>query len=430
MIIKKFTAKTEEAATEAAKKELGSGVVIMNVRQVKAKGILAAFKPKLTEVTVALEEESERSSYLRRESAPVQGPKPMMPQDQPAPAKKTVLSGEARSIEEKLENLQTLLESQLQNRQPVQPGSQSADAQRQVIPAETYRGEDGRPEQPGQDGTAETAEQSEPDDELMKFRKLIYNTLLENEVDEKYAGTIMEEMEKIQKPNMPFDYLLAGIYQRLILKFGKAEEITEAAQGPRIVTFIGPTGVGKTTTIAKIASKYVVEEKKKVALLTTDTYRIAAAEQLRTYANILMVPFRVIYTQEELAAALQDFYDYDYILVDTTGHSPQNREQLGNMKQQLQFMKQSAECRFYLVLSATTKYRDLLKIADSYSQVADYQLIFTKLDETEALGNLLNLRLHTGAGIAYVTCGQNVPDDIEVFNPQKTVKQLLGGRKE
>lgn len=430
MIIKKFTGKTEEAATEAAKKELGSGVVIMNVRQVKAKGILASFKPKLTEVTVALEEESERSSYLRREGTPVQIHKPAASQEQTDPERKTILSGEARSIEEKLENLQTLLESQLQNRQPVQSGSQSSEAQRQVISTEISRGEGDRQEQPVQDRAAETAEQSEPEDELMKFRKLIYNTLLENEVDEKYAGKIMEEMEKIQKPNMPFDYLLAGIYQRLILKFGKAEEITEASQGPRIVTFIGPTGVGKTTTIAKIASRYVVEEKKKVALLTTDTYRIAAAEQLRTYANILMVPFRVIYTQEELAAALQDFYDYDYIMVDTTGHSPQNREQLGNMKQLLKYMEQSAECHFYLVLSSTTKYKDLLKIADSYSQVADYQLIFTKLDETEALGNLLNLRMHTGAGIAYVTCGQNVPDDIEVFNPQKMVKQLLGGRKD
>lgn len=430
MIIKKFTGKTEEAATEAARKELGSGVVIMNVRQVKAKGILATFKPKLTEVTVAMEEESERSAYLRRESTPVQIPKQAAPQEQPALEKKGVLPKETRSIEEKLENLQILLERQLQNSQAVQPGSQPSEAQRQVLPTETYRGEEDWQEQPGQDGAAETAAQSEPDDELMKFRKLIYNTLLENEVDEKYAGTIMEEMEKIQKPNMPFDYLLASIYQRLILKFGKAEEITEASQGPRIVTFIGPTGVGKTTTIAKIASRYVVEEKKNVALLTTDTYRIAAAEQLRTYANILMVPFRVIYTQEELKTALQDFSSYDYILVDTTGHSPQNREQLGNMKQLLNYMKQSAECNSYLVLSATTKYKDLLKIADSYSQVADYQLIFTKLDETEALGNLLNLRLHTGAGIAYVTCGQNVPEDIEVFNPQKTVKQLLGGRRE
>lgn len=240
----------------------------------------------------------------------------------------------------------------------------------------------------------------------------------------------MEEMDKIQKPNMPFDYLLASIYQRMILKFGKTEENMETAHGPRTVIFIGPTGVGKTTTIAKIASRYAVEQKKKVALLTMDTYRIAAAEQLRTYANILMVPFRVVYTEEELLTAIQDFQNYDYILMDTAGHSPQNKEQLADMKQLLSRVKKLADCQFYLVLSATTKYKDLMKIADSYRQIAEYKLIFTKLDETEALGNLLNLRLYTDASIAYVTCGQNVPDDIEVFNPQKTVKQLLGGGRQ
>ena len=87
------------------------------------------------------------------------------------------------------------------------------------------------------------------------------------------------------------------------------------------------------------------------------------------------------------------------------------------------------EHEVFLVLSATTKYRDLLSIADTYSAMTDYKLIFTKLDETTTLGNLLNLRLYTNASLSYVTCGQNVPDDIEIFNPQKTVKQLLGGKK-
>ena len=287
----------------------------------------------------------------------------------------------------------------------------------------------GETEQSERDASSE-AENAEQNDELKKFRQLIYDTMVENEVDEKYLEKVMEEIDKIQKPNMPFDYLLASIYQRMILKFGKTEEDTEVSQKPRIITFIGPTGVGKTTTIAKIASHYVVDQKRQVALLTLDTYRIAAAEQLRTYANILMVPFRVLYTEEELASAIQDFQDYEYILVDTPGHSPQNREQLGNLKQMLAQMKQVAECRFYLVLSATTKYRDLIKIADSYRQIADYQLIFTKLDETEALGNLLNMRLYTDTTIAYVTHGQNVPDDIEPFNPQKTVKKLLGGGRQ
>lgn len=418
MIIKKFTGKTEAEATEAAQKELGSGVVILSVRQIKPKGLLAAVKPKLTEVTVAMEEEPERSAYVKKEPAQT---RTAAPEASGAP-----VSNGTRSIEDKLENLQILLESQLKLRQ--QESRQAAEEGKPDGTATAARREEGEPSEVEE--AAEVSAEPEQDSELKRFSQLIYDTLLENEVDEKYAGKIMEEMDKIQKPNMPFDYLLANIYQRMILKFGKTEESAETVHGPKVVIFIGPTGVGKTTTIAKIASRYAVEQKKKVALLTMDTYRIAAAEQLRTYANILMVPFRVVYTEEEMLTAVQDFQDYDYILMDTAGHSPQNREQLGSMKQLLGRAKKTAECYFYLVLSATTKYKDLKKIADSYSQIADYRLIFTKLDETEALGNLLNLRLYTDASIAYVTYGQNVPDDIEVFNPQKTVKRLLGGGKQ
>ncbi|MCR5753911.1 MAG: flagellar biosynthesis protein FlhF, partial [Acetatifactor sp.] len=167
---------------------------------------------------------------------------------------------------------------------------------------------------------------------------------------------------------------------------------------------------------------------KKVALLTLDTYRIAAAEQLRTYANILEVPFRVIYTEDELQNAIVDFKEYDFIFIDTAGHSHQNEEQLQFMKKMLDSVTNLAENECFLVLSATTKYRDLLKIAENYKSITDYQLIFTKLDETTAVGSLLNLKLYTDSPIAYVTYGQNVPDDIERFNPQKTVKQLLGGK--
>ena len=214
----------------------------------------------------------------------------------------------------------------------------------------------------------------------------------------------------------------------MILKFGKSSGIEPASSGIKLVFFIGPTGVGKTTTIAKIASKFRVDEKKKVALLTADTYRIAAAEQLRTYANILEVPFRVIYTVEEISKAMEDFRDYDYIMIDTAGHSHQNNTQKDNMCNIIHSVDEKVEKEVHLVLSATTKYRDLISIADSYKELVDYKLIFTKLDETTTLGNLLNLRLYTGASLSYVTYGQNVPDDIEDFNPQKTVKRLLGGK--
>ena len=170
------------------------------------------------------------------------------------------------------------------------------------------------------------------------------------------------------------------------------------------------------------------EPQEKVVLLTTDTYRIAAAEQLKTYASILNIPFRVIYTEEEMMTAVGDYKEYDYILVDTAGHSQHNEDQKDSMAHFLRSVDDTVDKDIYLVVSATTKYRDLLAIADAYSEFTDYKLIFTKLDETTTLGNLFNLCMYTGASMSYITTGQKVPDDIEVFSPQTTVKQLLGGK--
>lgn len=413
MIIKKFTGKTEAEATEAAKKELGSTLVIMNVREVKKKGLFAFLLPKQIEVTAALEEEAparpQYGSILRTAAD-----KEIRTEQQNLLAKNST-----ENIEKKLDSLQTLLESQLNNRQ----SEKEESAKTQDVPDAEEK------EDKTQDMAAAEKKEEEKNPEQDKFIRLLYNKMLDNEMDEKYVNSILEDASKTKKADLPFDYLLANIYQKMVLKFGKSEEITPSEEGPRIVLFIGPTGVGKTTTIAKLAGRYCVEEKKKVALLTADTYRIAAAEQLRTYANILETPFRIIYTPEELQAAVDDYWDCDYIFIDTAGRSHQNTDQLEKMKEMVAALKRPESYQVFLVLSATTKYRDLQKIADCYGRIADFELIFTKLDETEAVGNLLNMKLYTDAPIAYVTCGQNVPDDMEAFNPQKTVKQILGGKE-
>ena len=420
MIIKKFTGKTQLEATAEARRELGPNVVVMNVRTVKQKGFFSFLKAPLAEVTVALEEEPERGATRQ-----IVNPAPPV-SDSVRDAVNQVSSlvnadiekekaQETRNdsaIEEKLDSLHSLLEKQISTPKKV------------VMP---------EPEEPKPAPTRNFNEEAgnevqDVDPELLKFMKLLYNTMIENEVNEKVANAIIDETRKSSKPGMPFDYALANTYQKMILKFGTPQPITPAARGPKVVFFIGPTGVGKTTTIAKIASKFSVDENRKVALLTADTYRIAAAEQLRTYANILEVPFRVVYSVEEVEQALDDFAAYDYILVDTAGHSHQNESQRDQMNAFIHSVDGMAEKETFLVLSATTKYRDLISIADTYSMLTDYKLIFTKLDETTTLGNLLNLKLHTGTTISYVTDGQNVPDDIAPFNPQKTVKLLLGGK--
>lgn len=427
MIIKRFQAKTENDAVELAKKELGPNVVIMNVKNIKKKGLFSFLKGSMVEVTAALEDERERQIQSSFATAQEVQKKPLKNEENTITEAASSISASSLTaleqlaklqeqsiqtqdkrnksdsvgsfLEERLDNLENLLKQQMDN-------------------SETDKNKESKVE-----------ELTEEESEQMRFMKLLYNTMIDNEVHEKYANQILEEVEKNNNPNMPFDYCLTNVYQKMILKFGQTKEIQPAAKGPKVVFFVGPTGVGKTTTIAKIASGFCVEEKKKVALLTSDTYRIAAAEQLRTYANILEVPFRIVYSAPEMEQYYQEFENYDYILVDTAGHSHLNEEQKTNSNVMLHSLDGKAEIEVYLVLSATTKYRDLVSIADIYKEMTEYALIFTKLDETSRYGNLLNLRLYTGAELAYVTCGQNVPEDIDRFNPQKTVKQILGGKQ-
>ena len=423
MIIKKYVGRTESEATEEARKELGPNIVVMTVRPAKKTGFLSFFQPQKIEVTVGLEEETERAPRIfSPEKETKVSPKA---NSDDYSQKDTIIASGGRitpkvpvrnefkddnsAIEEKLDNLSNLLEKNF-----LKPEKKEDEDKKDFGTEEAY--------------TAKPSRSSDVSEETMSFIKLLYNTLIENEVDEIYVNQLTDEVEKISKPGLPFDYALSNVYQKMVLKFGKSEPIEPVTDGPRAEIFIGPTGVGKTTTIAKLASDLSVIQKKKVALLTVDTYRIAAAEQLRTYASIMEIPFRVIYTVDEMKQAAEDFKDYDYIMVDTAGHSLHNEDLKQEVENFIRALEDTMDCENFLVLSATTKYRDLIEIADAYSAMVAYKLIFTKMDETGAKGNLYNIRIHTGAPIAYITNGQNVPDDIAVFDAQRIVKNLLGGK--
>lgn len=393
MIIKKFQASSESEAMMQVKEEMGSDAVIMNIKKTKHKGVMKLFKPIVVEVTAALEEAQDAPIVPKKqESVDLVADEPVKftMEAKTEEFVEPLATKNETAIEEKLDTLQSLLEKQM--------GKEVVD----------------------------DAEEMDEKDENMKFLQLIYNTLLDNEVQEKYANQIIDEISVSGKENVSIDTLLANIYQKMILKFGEPVPVTEDKKGTKLVFFIGPTGVGKTTTVAKIASKLKLEEKKKIALLTTDTYRIAATEQLHTYAEILDVPFRVIYTPEELNEAKEEWKDYDIILVDTAGHSPSNQEQHDELKHFIDSVEDTVK-DLYLVVSATTKYRDLLKIVDSYEDFEDVKIIFTKLDETISYGNILNIRMYTNAKLSYTTSGQNVPDDISLLDAQKLVRKLLGG---
>ncbi len=425
MIIKKYVGKTESEATEEAKKELGQNIVVMNVRPMKKSGFFSLFQSQKIEVTVALEEETEKTqrTYSPEKNTRPVPRKPVVDENvkdtaqtlgsvsQPSVSSKSKdIIDDNSAIEEKLDNLSSLLEKNIKFNEK----EETPESGKQQVKSALEALRNPKP--------------SDISEETLSFIKLLYNTLIENEVDEIYVNQLTDEVEKICKPGMPFDFALANVYQKMVLKFGKSEPIKMDHDGPIAEIFIGPTGVGKTTTIAKLASELSVTQHKKVALLTVDTYRIAAAEQLRTYASLLEIPFRVIYSVEEMKQAAEDFKDYDYLMVDTAGHSLHNDELKQSVESFIRVLEEEMDCENYLVLSATTKYRDLIEIADAYSEMVAYKLIFTKMDETGAKGNLYNVKMHTGAPIAYITNGQNVPDDIAVFDAQRIVKNLLGGK--
>lgn len=427
MTIRKYQGKTEEEATQKAKEDLGSAAVIMNVREVRPKGLFHAFKRSTFEVTAALEE---RESYVDAGAAfknmqrmhetinvtadePIEIPPAQKeePMDQ-ARAEQSAIEFlrknasllkkeepvQTERLEEKLENLQNILEKQLTSNE-----NHSTEKR-------------------------EFTKQDSRKNENLAFIKVLYETLIDNEVNEKYVNQIMDELEKVNWNGNSVDYILSNVYQKMILKFGQPHGIEFKGKKPKIIFFVGPTGVGKTTTLAKVASKLKVEQGRNVAFLTADTYRIAAAEQLRTYANILDTPLNIIYSGEELNQAIESLEEYDAILVDTAGFSHKSKNQKEDVKQLIESVDSHYDSEVYLVLSATTKYKDLMDISDVYKEIADYKIIFTKLDETTTYGNVLNIKLYSGAEVSYITDGQNVPDDIEVFNSQKIVKRLLGGR--
>jgi flagellar biosynthesis protein FlhF len=389
MTINKFQGKTQEEAIEKAKKELGSDVVVMSVREVKPQGFFRMFKKSTFEVTAAIEE---KDPYSVPQRSPIPAPVKQEAAAKPTEAK----TMEAKPMEEK-------------------PSEMPKEELKEEIKEENK--EEFKEERPN----ALTAE-------AFDFVRILYKQLIDNEVNEKYANQILEEVEQFIRPGASVDMILANVYQKLILRFGRPEPLEVEKGKTKVVFFIGPTGVGKTTTIAKIASRFKVEQNDPIAFITSDTYRIAAPEQLRVYANILDVPMSVVYSAEELNDTLDKMRDYALVFVDTAGFSHRNEAQRGDISKLIKNLDPEWDKEVYLVVSATTKYRDLLDIVDIYSEISDFKLIFTKLDETSAYGNLLNIKLYSGAELSYMTTGQNVPDDIELFNIQKIVKQILGGR--
>ncbi len=256
-----------------------------------------------------------------------------------------------------------------------------------------------------------------------KQRPPLYDLLVKNDIEPAIAENLVQGLpdEGPLTGNNPA-FVRQLLMERLTNHLQRVEGIVVPETGSKIVAFIGPTGVGKTTTIAKLAANFAFGQGMKVAIVTADTYRISAVEQLKTYADIIDVPLEIVYTPDEMKAALFRHRDKRLVLIDTAGRSPRNQYQLAELQALLAV---DPYIETHLVLSTTTKYADALDTVNRFSVCSPQKFLFTKIDEASNLGTLFNLLYQFPTTLSYITTGQNVPDDIELANPAKLANMVL-----
>lgn len=382
MKIKRYEAATDQEAILKVKEDLGKDAVILNIKKIQPKGLFKLFKKPSVEVTAAYEDRSIDTNLFQSKLDALK-------------EKPIDKNNEIESLEKKIDNIENMLNK----------------VSTKMVNYES------------------TLSKSNVSKYNSAELQIIYNNLLDNDVIPEVADKLLEGLQEIiQNDSNKINLVIKIVYGRIIEMLGKVEPIVlDNSNKPQIIFVMGPTGVGKTTTIAKLCSLFILNNSANIGLVTADTYRIAAVEQLKVYAEILGIETKVIYSETEMPEIIDSFCDKDIVFVDTAGRSHKNTEQIGDL---CSMLKQVKDAQKYLVLSSTTKYKDMLNIIKTYSDISDYKIIFTKADETLTKGAILNLRYLTAKPVSYITNGQNVPDDIELIKPEEIAKELLGSMDE
>ena len=193
-----------------------------------------------------------------------------------------------------------------------------------------------------------------------------------------------------------------------------------------IITLVGPTGVGKTTTLAKLAGQFHLRDGLRVGLITADAYRVGAVDQLRTYAEILQVPLKTAGNANELRTAIDELDDVDLILIDTAGRSPLDSASITGLREMI---RASGSNHVLLALSMASSAKMLARISDQFAVASPTSLVLTKLDETPFAGGLLAVARDIPYPVSYVTTGQDVPDQIEAAHPSRLARLILSSDK-
>ncbi|BAU27687.1 flagellar biosynthesis protein FlhF [Aneurinibacillus soli] len=414
MRVKKYIVDSMSDALEQIRSELGKDAIILNTKPVKTGGFLGMFGKKQIEVIAAIDPNAEKPRPRRTEPTKTTPP--------PVPAVATPIevvpvskASFGKKDSETVDFSAVLYQKAVQENIPPAP-----EVNVQVLTKE-----------------------------IGDMRNMLWKLMLTDEKAAAMPSVFMTIRQRLQRQEVEDD-IIVSLFER-VMKQLSSEELSQETKvwaevrkqltawmdesqlvpGPlnqdaAFVSFVGPTGVGKTTTLAKLAAASVLHHKRKVGMITSDTYRIAAVEQLKTYANILNVPLKVVYAAEELPQTIERLTGCDLIFMDTAGRNYRNKEYVEEVNRLL-VSHQPIET--FLVVSLTAKYEDIKAVAESFRHVPIQKVIFTKVDETRSYGAIVNLVLERGLSLSYFANGQNVPDDIEQATSERVVSLVLGDRE-
>lgn len=348
------------------RQELGRDAVILHTQRVKVGGIFGLFSKTMVEVTAACDAIPQRP-----------------PVEEPPAVAAASLGPEIRNLQDEINSIKSLM-NQLVRRMEAPSG---------VV---------GYP---------------------VALRQLFSHLVAQGVREELAADIISDLAQERGGDEMDEDSARRAVRTQVSRRLGRVKPV-EPGDRRQVVALVGPTGVGKTTTLAKLAAKFALGEKKSVALVTADTYRIAAVEQLRTYGEIIGVPVEVVFTPQELRLALGRHDHRNLVFIDTAGRSFRNAMQMSELKGLLEVARAD---EVHLVLSLTTNLQDAEQVMQSFMPMGYNRLLMTKLDENTCPGQILNFSAAAGQPLSYITTGQNVPDDMEVADAVRLSKVILGG---
>lgn len=444
-------------AIDAVQRELGRDAIILHTRNYKVGGLFGIGGRPVVEVTASpasVVRERQRGQGQRGQAQPQPAARTgQKPRPQPRPAKPAAdVPADPTSPQhrqELLERYTALASAQV----PPQPVPEPA-AKPEPVPFEDPKSEKPQAERMRVRSSAARAHSSAQSDgvegELRSLRQLMgrmmhtqqagpvsasalgeplaeaYVKMIEAEVDRELADEVVSQVrhslgrEELGDASLVRSASLTALAEAIpIAKPGRGR----TGDGPLTIALVGPTGVGKTTTIAKLAAAYKLRRGQRVGLITTDTFRIAAVEQLRTYASIISVPLRVVMSPAEMASACRAMADCDVVLIDTAGRSPRDGQRVEELSA---YLEAAQPHETHLVLSATAGPSALRSAAKGFSMAGPDRMIFTKLDEAESVGTVISMVHALGLPLSFVTTGQEVPDHIEPGRADRLARLVLG----